>query len=215
MDKIYLDQIEKDSNPEIWKEEINAIKKRYGSNLPQNKVIFTGSSTIRRWSSLKEDMNPIEVLNHGFGGSGLYDSIYYANAIVYPFNPRAVIIYAGSNDITGFEDTKPAKEAFSLVKKLLLDYRKRMPKTQLYYISINLCNNRTNAFEESLRFNEMIEELIESEEHMTYIQTWDMFLNKDGLPDDNFFVEDKLHLNEKGYLLLKNKVRSILLKDLD
>jgi hypothetical protein len=36
---------------------------------PKGGIIFTGSSSIRMWTSLKEDFPGLPVLNRGFGGS--------------------------------------------------------------------------------------------------------------------------------------------------
>jgi lysophospholipase L1-like esterase len=206
--------IQNDVDVLVWENELNEIVAKYNDDLPQNHVIFTGSSSIRLWESLKQDMSPLDVLNHGFGGSKLYDSIYYMDKLVSDFNPKAVVVFAGSNDITGHDDTKNAEDAFILGKELFLKYREKMPETKLYFISINLCNSRPTVFDEQIKFNEMMKEFLETQEDMTYIETYKVFLDDSNIPNDDFFIEDQLHLNLEGYKLWTSIIKPVLLEDL-
>ena len=43
----------------------------------ENLTLFTGSSTIRRWTTLSEDFPEIPVLNRGFGGSQLHQVLHH------------------------------------------------------------------------------------------------------------------------------------------
>ena len=38
-------------------------------------------------------------------------------------------------------------------------------------------------------------------ENLFYIKTRSFYIGSDGMPNDNLFVKDKLHLNRKGYKL--------------
>ena len=44
-------------------------------------------------------MAPLPVLRHGFGGAKLNDVVYYAERLVSAYRPRAVVVFAGTNDI--------------------------------------------------------------------------------------------------------------------
>jgi len=39
------------------------------------------------------------VINRGFGGSQIADSVFYADRIVIPYRPRLIVLRAGGNDI--------------------------------------------------------------------------------------------------------------------
>ena len=82
-----------------WEDEVSEIEARYEGEYPQGDIVFYGSSSIRMWETMDKDLAPLEVLNHGFGGSSLNDAIYYADRLVFPFNPKAVVIYSGTNDM--------------------------------------------------------------------------------------------------------------------
>ena len=78
----------KREDPERWEKEISAIESRYSEFKPTGRIVFLGSSSIRLWETLEEDMAPFDVLNHGFGGSKAVDSTYYLSRLVYPFKPK-------------------------------------------------------------------------------------------------------------------------------
>src|SRR5512136_3175724 len=59
---------------------------------PADVIVFTGSSSITFWSTLEQDMAPLPVINRGFGGSRIDDVVYYADRIVIPYHPRAVVL---------------------------------------------------------------------------------------------------------------------------
>lgn len=63
-------------------------------------VLFVGSSSIVLWKdSLAADMAPIPVINRGFGGSHIEHVNRWFNELVAPYRPRAIVFYAGDNDI--------------------------------------------------------------------------------------------------------------------
>src|SRR5215216_1365691 len=66
---------------------------------PKNAVLFIGSSSIRMWKNVAKDFPDYRVINRGFGGSQIEDSIHYADRIVFPYVPSTIVFYAGGNDI--------------------------------------------------------------------------------------------------------------------
>ncbi len=66
---------------------------------PKQAVLFLGSSSIRMWRTLARDFPEHRVINRGFGGSQIADSIHFAERIVFPYEPRVIVFYAGGNDL--------------------------------------------------------------------------------------------------------------------
>ena len=65
---------------------------------PQNAALFVGSSTIMKWKTA--DAFPgFSVINRGFGGSEIVDSTYYADRIIFPYEPKQIFLRAGGNDL--------------------------------------------------------------------------------------------------------------------
>src|SRR5712691_12335637 len=64
---------------EYWESTIRKFEESDRIHPPRPGVIvFTGSSSIRFWDTLVEDMRPLEVVNRGFGGSHIAHVNYYA-----------------------------------------------------------------------------------------------------------------------------------------
>ena len=76
---------------------------------PGNAILFAGSSSIRLWSTLKEDVAPYPVIQRGFGGSKFSDLAVFAERIIYPHQFRALVIFE-ANDITGSTADKTPAE---------------------------------------------------------------------------------------------------------
>src|SRR5262245_35348319 len=66
---------------------------------PTNAIVFIGSSSILLWKTLEKDFPDHQVINRGFGGSQISDSVRYADRIVIPYLPKQIVLYAGGNDI--------------------------------------------------------------------------------------------------------------------
>src|SRR5437660_1775403 len=66
---------------------------------PSGAVLFIGSSSIRLWTTLAKDFPELTVINRGFGGSAIADSVRYTPRIILPYKPRMIVLYAGGNDI--------------------------------------------------------------------------------------------------------------------
>ena len=56
---------------------------------PTGAIVVTGSSSIRRWESMAEDLAPLTVIPRGFGGSAMADVLHFVDRLVIPYEPRA------------------------------------------------------------------------------------------------------------------------------
>jgi hypothetical protein len=76
------------SLPEVkfWEKDIEKFEQLDKSEkYPDDAILFAGSSSIRLWASLEEDMSPYHVIQRGYGGAKLSDFAVYAQRI---FNPH-------------------------------------------------------------------------------------------------------------------------------
>src|SRR5438045_9446104 len=87
--------------PETWAAAIDKFTQADATNPPpRNGVVFVGSSSIVKWTSLERDFPGVKVINRGFGGSELSDSAFYADRIITHYQPRVVVGYDGHNDLS-------------------------------------------------------------------------------------------------------------------
>ncbi len=83
-----------------WEKEISAFEQAdRTSPPPKGALLFIGSSTIRLWKTLTQDFPNHTVINRGFGGSQIADSTHFAERIIFPYQPRMILLRAGGNDI--------------------------------------------------------------------------------------------------------------------
>jgi len=60
---------------------------------PQDSILFTGSSSIRFWESLEEDMKPFVTLNRGFGGAHIAHVNYHFEDVVKTTTLKALYFF--------------------------------------------------------------------------------------------------------------------------
>jgi hypothetical protein len=63
-------------------------------------IVFTGSSIFRFWTHLTDQMAPLPVLNKAIAGTVTWDMLSRIGQLVLPYQPRIVVYYCGSNDIS-------------------------------------------------------------------------------------------------------------------
>ncbi|MDP4222433.1 MAG: GDSL-type esterase/lipase family protein [Bacteroidota bacterium] len=197
--------------PDIEKFEQLDISKYY----PDDAIMFAGSSSIRLWSTINKDMLPYNVIQRGYGGAKLSDFVVYADRIIYPHICQAIVIFIG-NDITGSNDDKSPLEVSKLFRKTLYTIRRKFPDTPVFWISITPTAARWGVWPEIKEANEMIRGICEKHRNTYFIDTEKYFLNSSGLPKEDLFVADKLHLNPDGYKIwagiIKGELNKVLMK---
>lgn len=172
-------------------------------------VLFTGSSSIRLWKTLKEDFPEYNVLNRGFGGSHVSDCVYFAKRIVSKAAPKVIVFFAGTNDINS---GKNAETVYSDYKKFVSTVREDLPETRFIYISITPAPSRKQNWPEFEKTNNLIREFSEKDKNLAFLDCYKKFLTEKGDPRPEFFVQDQLHLNEEGYKLWTAELRPLLKK---
>ena len=99
--------------PDFYEEQINVFLEADKSiEYSEELILFTGSSSIRFWETLTQDMQPLPVLNRGFGGAHLAHVNHHFDQIVYPYNPKGIVIFCGTNDITALKTPEEVFEDF-------------------------------------------------------------------------------------------------------
>ena len=189
-----------------WKGVVSQIGKHY-IDKPQDHIIFYGNSSIHRWATLKEDMAGLSVLSHGFGGSTVNDCLYYADKLIIPYNPKAVVFYAGTNDIgRGYS----VNEVYTRTKEFFAYIHCRLPDTRIYYMSMPLQPKRIRYWASIRALNRKVKEYCRKDPRVTFINA-SAALNKGSLSKRSvYFLDDGIHLTEKGYKVWAEAVRAAL-----
>jgi len=173
-------------------------------------IVFYGSSSIRLWKSLSQDFPDYSVLNCGFGGSRLADCARYANRLVLPRKPSAVVIYAGDNDLAS--GTAPEK-AFQTFQQLFGIFRNYSPSMPIAFVSVKPSPARCMYLENIRKFNRLVEDYLQTRPETDYIDVFSDMLGPDQKPIPSLFVNDKIHLSPAGYQILRREVGEFLTED--
>lgn len=195
---------------DVWEKDIRRFEHLDSvENHPDNAVLFAGSSSIRLWSTLESDMAPYPVIQRGYGGAKLTDFSVFAARIIYPHPCRAIVLFV-ANDITGSEADKTPEEVRDLFLNVLSTVRVKFPGTPVFWIAITPTGLRWKAWPQIEKANMLIQEACKKQNNTYFISTKDVFLNSSGLPKDELFRQDRLHLNENGYAVWTSVIRKEL-----
>ena len=176
---------------------------------PDNAILFTGSSSIRLWTTLKEDVAPYPVVRRGFGGSRFSDLAIYTKRIVYPHQFRALVIFE-ANDITGSKTDKTPAEVVKLFKDIVHQVRSKYPEKPIFLFEITPTKSRWAVWPTVKQTNLLLKEACGKLHNTYFIETAASYLNKDGEPRTELFIKDQLHQNHDGYIIWGDLVRKKL-----
>jgi lysophospholipase L1-like esterase len=181
-----------------WEPDISKYEAADRSQMPEpGGIVFIGSSTINKWK-LSNNFSDLPVLNRGFGGSQLADSVEFAHRIVTPYRPKTVVLYAGDNDLArGKTPDDVARDFREFVAKV----RHELPETKIIYLSVKPSLKRWEIVELGREANRRIQEYIavSGDKHLEFVDIGPVTLGSDGKPRPEFFVADGLHLSDEGY----------------
>jgi lysophospholipase L1-like esterase len=191
-----------------WEPDIQRFVRMDHTNPPpQHAVLFIGSSAIRKWKNLTTDFSGVSVINRGFGGSEIHDSTYYANQIVFPYHPRAIVFFAGANDLArGMSPDEVVTEYQTFVETI----HAKLPDTPIIYISIDPSPCRWANKANILETNRRIAAIAEKSKNLAFVDILSPMLDSNGSPREDLFLKDRLHPNEKGYHIWASLVRPYL-----
>jgi len=191
-----------------FESEILAFEASDKTNAPPKRgVVFVGSSSIRLWKTLAQDFPKQRVINRGFGGSEISDSVHYAKRIVIPYQPRQVVMYAGGNDI---HNGKTPETVFADFTKFAGTIRTALPRTRIAYISIAPNPARWAEVDKVRAANKLIADYVRRQRNMEFIDVFPHMLGSDGQPRPEIYGADRLHMNEQGYALWREIVKRYL-----
>lgn len=178
---------------------------------PRRPVVFIGSSSIRVWTSLEQDFPREHVLNRGFGGSHISDSVGFVERIVVPYDPPLVVMYAGGNDIDAGKTPAVVAADFQAFAARVWS---GLPRTQIAFISIAPNPARWSQADRIREANSLIAAACRADPRLHYIDVFPRMLGADGKPRGDLFLDDGLHMNRHGYEvwipLVRDTIQAVL-----
>jgi len=196
-----------DPDPNRFENEISTFQEWDKKNsFPPDAILFVGSPSIRMWET-GIAFPDLPVINRGFGGSHISDVLFFYDTIVKKYKPAMIVFYAGDNDIAG---GKLKDQVFKDYQKLISQIFIDNPKAKFVYIPIKPSSSRWNFWPEMKEFNHLVNEFNQKNDNLYYVDLATPMIGDSSKPNDNLFLEDKLHLNEKGYTIWNSILKQFL-----
>jgi len=199
-----------DPNPLRFQKEIKRFAWQDAKNsYPTESVLFVGSSSIYGWKTAR-NFPTLPVINRGIANAQISDLNYYYDVIVRRYKPARIVFYCGDNDVAANKD----------MAQILADFRtfisrleKDLPHTTLLFLAIKPSPLRWQFWDKMSQTNRAIKDYCKNSGLCTFLDTATPLLNSKGLPDEDLFVEDGLHLNSAGYSIWNNLLIPCLMED--
>lgn len=177
---------------------------------PKHSILFIGSSIFRKWKSLKEDMSPLPVFNRAFGGSRTHEVLYYMDKIVFPYEPKIIVYYCGSNDAGG---SVPAATVVKNITDFFNAVSHQLPETKLFFVSVNRSPARKAKWSGMDSINTMIRDFCLYSPQRRYIDVNVALFDSAGNPRTELYLDDKLHFKDESYKEFTRIIKPILDKE--
>lgn len=176
---------------------------------PERPIVFTGSSSVRMWDTLARDFPEVPVLNRGFGGSQVRDSVWYADEIALRYRPRQIVLYAGDNDThAGRSPAQVVADTRAFVARI----HAALPGTQIALLGIKPSPSRANLLTVQRATNDALRTWAAGQRNVAYIDVFTPMLDADGVPRESLFIADRLHMNADGYALWREIIAPYLVR---
>jgi lysophospholipase L1-like esterase len=198
------------SAAEFWESAIVDFEEQDRSSPPEpGAIVFTGSSSIRMWKSLQDDMAPLPVLNRGFGGSQISHVNHFASRIVLPYRPSAVVLYAGDNDLAA-GSAKTPESVLGDFQRFVSIVHGADPDVPIYFLAIKPSISRWDRWPVMSEANERIARFARATDGVVYVDVATAMLGESGEPRPELFIADGLHMTAEGYALWTQILEPVL-----
>ena len=172
-------------------------------------VICIGSSHMQLWKGVKEDLAPLTVHNYGIGGSRMTQAAdLFIDNLAIPFKPRAVILYEGSNDLSGGAKPEVILANFQKIHRKL---HAALPQARLYVLGlVPSPGKRFEKIGDLKKTNGLLAKECATQPWMKFIDVTSPLLGADGKPKEELFKPGDIHMVPAGYAVWKSVIAPVV-----
>jgi lysophospholipase L1-like esterase len=184
----------------------------YRAASPENGgIVFTGSSIFQFWTHLRDQMAPLPVLNRAIAGTVTQDMLNRIGQLVLPYQPRILVYYCGSNDISSGEEAAPIVER---TKRFIQILHEKSPNTFFFYTSIQKAPEKRARWEVVEAVNREMERYSREAVNVGYIDLNPVLFDAGNNIRENLFLPDGLHFRPEStaYLEFSQIVKPVLIR---
>lgn len=198
--------------------EVNIIK-------PENKggTIFIGDSYFdgvlnangeaQFWKDFYSDYTDNKTFLMGISSSQITHWEVVAERIVYPMEPKEIVLHIGFNDVHNTE--KSAYEIATRIIAFLDEVSEKLPNTKIYYCSVepkkNALDANTQYYQKSMIYAPMINTMLQAytyqNKNVKFVNTREIFFKDDGTINKNLYLSTDLsHPTLEAYDLYRQLI---------
>jgi hypothetical protein len=173
-------------------------------------VVFIGSSTIHKWTTLKNDFRGIKTLNLGVDATDFPFLMTNAPDWATKYPAKRFVIYSGDNDITAGKSPEDVAKDFKSTIDIL---HSQLPHAYLYVFSIKPCPapDRKAKLAQITAANRLISKIASQEKNVTFIDIFTEMITPNGIPKEGLFTDDGVHMNDLGYAIWTKALRPLIM----
>lgn len=171
------------------------------NNIDSTKIVMLGNSLTENAGDWNQLLDTDNVVNRGISGDDARGILNRLDQIL-PYNPRAIFLMCGINDLS---HNLTAKEVFYKCKQVIDSITKMAPKTELYVQSLLPFNESfgrwrslKNRADDVPIINQMLRDYCD-EQGITFIYLFPHFTRGNSNILMPSMTVDGLHLSKQGY----------------
>lgn len=177
-------------------------------SVDKNSVVFFGDSLTGGWTSLQQDFPGLKVSNRAIGGDVTRGMLFRFQEDVVDLAPRALVMLAGSADLSALE---PPEIAIRNIQRMLAILRQHDKTALVILCTVPPRDNPAAPVEPRQidRLNAGLQALAAASPHVQLLDLHAL-MAKQGELDPSLFAADRLHLNSAGYRVWKQALTPLL-----
>lgn len=171
-------------------------------------VIFAGDSFMdERWffTDFYDRFDGKNAYLAGISSSRASHWKFFGTKLLYPFNPKAVVMHIGTNDI--FDGAQSGNDAANSIIDMFEAFHANLPNTTFYWYSIaNRIGQADAKKTDILNCNQIMRQYSASNPWLVYMELRNEVSYSNGTPNPDYYKkdpntgsQDNVHLNVKGY----------------
>jgi len=194
----------------MYEGQIKRFQEEDKLNFPAADInLFVGSSSIRRWETIKENMYPKPVLLRGFGGSDMKTLLILYDKLIQPYKFSKIFIYEGDNDLNSKKRTP--QSVLELFMQIVEKIHLQCSNAQINFISIKCSPARIRFKDKYDNANGLFKEYCKTQYFLNYIDIASKMIDSNGFPNIELFDrKDKIHPSIEGYKIMTTIIKPYL-----
>ncbi len=174
-------------------------------------AVFFGSSSIRLWKDLEEMMDPLSVVNRGYGGATVRDILVNYEKLMAQYRPKAFVVFC-DNDICGNDNDLSVSGVLDHYRLLFNRLDQDYPEVPVFFLSWKYSGLRAFMRDTQKLVNDVMADYASNSPQVTFVDVNATLLLPDGDINPALFESDDLHINRDGYLLWTSVLKPHLME---